>query len=115
TDLQRGLETFDVPVIHFGWVTLFILVYILIVGPLDYFVLKKLFKRLELTWITFPTLVILISVLAYLIAYRAKGDGLRINKIDLVEYDLANAQAYGRSWFSVFSPRIQKYTLGQEP
>jgi len=115
TDLQRGLETFDVPVIHFGWVTLFILVYILIVGPLDYFVLKKVFKRLELTWITFPTLVILISVLAYTIAYRAKGDGLRINKIDLVEYDLSNVQAYGRSWFSVFSPRIQKYTLGQEP
>jgi hypothetical protein len=115
TDLQRGLETFDVPVIHFGWVTLFILVYILIVGPLDYFVLKKVFKRLELTWITFPTLVILISVLAYAIAYKTKGEGLRINKIDLVEYDLFGAQAYGRSWFSIFSPRIQKYTLGQEP
>ena len=67
--------------------------------------LKKLFKRLELTWITFPTLVILVSVLAYVIAYKAKGDELRINKIDVVEYDLAAGQAYGRSWFSIFSPR----------
>ncbi len=115
SDLQRGLESFDVPVIHFGWVTLFILVYILIVGPLDYFVLKKLFKRLELTWITFPTLVILVSVLAYVIAYKAKGDELRINKIDVVDYDLAAGQAYGRSWFSIFSPQIRKYTIGQEP
>jgi hypothetical protein len=113
--LQRGLETFDIPVIHFWWVALFILLYILIVGPLDYFVLKKVFKRLELTWFTFPVLVVTISILAYVIAYQAKGDGLRINKIDLVEYDMSGGQVYGRSWFSVFSPRIQKYTLGQEP
>jgi len=115
-DLQRGLETFyDLPVIHFGWVTLFILVYILIVGPLDYFVLKKLFKRLELTWVTFPTLVILVSILAYAVAYRSKGNDVRINQIDLVEYDLHGNQGYGTSWFTLFSPRIARYTLGLEP
>ncbi len=113
--LQRGLESFyDVPVIHFGWVTLFILLYILIVGPLDYFVLKKLFKRLELTWITFPALVLLVSVLAYWIAYQSKGDDVRINQIDLVDYDLHGNQAYGNSWFTLFSPRIGRYTIGLE-
>jgi hypothetical protein len=116
TTLQRELETFDeLPVINFAWVTLFILIYILIVGPLDYFVLKKLFKRLELTWITFPSLVLLVSFLAYLIAYRSKGDDLHVNKIDLVEYDLEANQAYGTSWFTVFSPRVQRYTLADQP
>jgi len=115
TGLHRGLETFDVPVFHFGWVTLFILIYILIVGPLDYFVLKKLFKRLELTWITFPTLVLLVSVAAYALAYWTKGKEVRFNKIDLVEIDLHTPQAYGTTWFSVFSPRPEKYTLGLEP
>ena len=47
-DLKRELESFeDVPVISFGWVALFILFYIVLVGPLDYFILKKVFKRLE--------------------------------------------------------------------
>src|SRR5262249_48608785 len=43
------------------------------------------------------------------------GSELRINKFDLVDLDLQTGRAYGRSWFSVFSPRIQKYTVGVEP
>ena len=114
--LEQYIDTFDdVPVVSFGWVAAFIFVYILIVGPLDYFILKKVFKRLELTWVTFPIVVITISIGAYFIAYALKGDDLRVNKVDLVEIDLHTPQAYGTSWFSVFSPRMQNYTLGVEP
>jgi len=116
-DLKRELESFpEVPVISFGWVAVFILVYIALVGPLDYLLLKKVFKRLELTWITFPVLVLIVSVAAYATAYHFKGDDLRINKIDLVDIDLhGSGQIYGRSWFTLFSPRIQNYTIGLEP
>jgi hypothetical protein len=116
-ELKRSLEMFEeVPVISFGWVALFILFYIILVGPLDYFVLKKVFKRLELTWITFPTIVLVVSLAAYFTAYALKGDDLRVNKVDLVEIDLHQPQqAYGTTWFSLFSPRIQNYTVGVEP
>jgi hypothetical protein len=116
-ELKRGRETFEsVPVISFGWVALFILFYILLVGPLDYFILKKVFKRLELTWVTFPAVVIVVSVAAYFTAYALKGDDLRVNKVDLVEFDLHEPrQAYGTSWFTLFSPRIQSYAVGVEP
>jgi hypothetical protein len=116
-DLKRELESFrEVPVISFGWVALFILFYIVLVGPLDYFILKKVFKRLELTWITFPALVLIVSLAAYATAYYVKGDDLRINKIDLVDIDLhGSGQVYGQSWFTLFSPRIQNYTIGLEP
>ena len=116
-DLKRELESFeDIPVISFGWVALFILFYIVLVGPLDYLLLKKVFKRLELTWITFPVLVLIVSVAAYATAYYFKGDDLRINKIDLVDIDLHGpGQVYGNSWFTLFSPRIQNYTIGLEP
>jgi hypothetical protein len=116
-ELKQALESFgDVPVISFGWVALFILFYIVLVGPLDYLLLKKVFKRLELTWITFPILVLVVSVAAYATAYYFKGDDLRVNKIDLVEIDLGvPGQVYGTSWFTLFSPRIQNYTIGLEP
>ncbi len=114
---QRALETFEqAPIVSFGWVALFILIYILIVGPLDYVLLTRVFKRPELTWITFPLVVVGLSVFIYCAAYALKGDDLRINKIDLVEYDLGAApQCYGATWFTLFSPRIQGYTIGVEP
>ena len=31
------------------------------IGPLDYLFLKKVVKKLELTWITFPTVVLVVS------------------------------------------------------
>jgi hypothetical protein len=120
-ELKAGLETLgdEVPVISFGWVALFVLFYIVLVGPLDYLVLKKLFKRLELTWVTFPATVLVVSVTAYAVAYAMKGDDLRINKVDLIEIDLHHAppnarRVYGHSWFSLFSPRISSYTVSIE-
>ena len=116
-ELHRALENFEqVPTVNFGWVALFILIYILIIGPLDYILLTRFFKRPELTWITFPLVIVGLSVLIYCVAFAMKGDNLRINKIDLVEYDLTGPpQAYGTTWFTLFSPRIQDYTVGAEP
>jgi hypothetical protein len=118
TNLQQSLETFgEVPVISFGWVALFLLGYIALVGPIDYFILKKVFKRLELTWITFPIVVIAVSVIAYLAAYSSKGSDLWTNKVDLIDIDLHGgaAQVQGTTWWSIFNPRSQSFTVGLEP
>jgi hypothetical protein len=116
TGLEKNLEKFDaVSVISFGWVALFIFLYIIVVGPLDYLFLKKVVKRLELTWITFPTVVLVVSAAAYFAAYSLKGHDLRINKIDLVDVDAEAGEVYGHTWFTLFSPRIQLYTVGIEP
>ena len=86
--IYNELENFDVNVVPFGYVALFIILYILVVGPLDYFVLKHVFHKLEWTWITFPAVVLAVSVAAYFTAYALKGNDLKINKIDIVDFDL---------------------------
>ena len=73
--------------IPFGWVAFFIFLYILLIGPGDYFFLKKVLKRMELTWITFPTIVVTVSLLAYYAAYLLKGNDLLVNKVDVVDVD----------------------------
>ena len=73
--LRAALEQFPgVRLIPFGWVAFFIFLYILLIGPGDYFFLKKVLKRMELTWITFPTIVVTVSLLAYYAAYLVQGE-----------------------------------------
>ena len=74
SQLRMALEQFPgVKLIPFGWVAFFIFLYILLIGPGDYFFLKKVLKRMELTWVTFPMIVLAVSLLAYFAAYRSKG------------------------------------------
>ncbi len=114
--MQGSLDFFEgVPVVSFGWVALFILLYIVLIGPVDYFFLKKVVKRLEWTWVTFPVIVIGVSTAAYFTAYAIKGHDLKTNKTDVVDYDLNTGRVDGHTWFTLFSPRIQKYTVGIEP
>lgn len=114
--LQGGLDFFEgVPVVSFGWVALFILIYIILIGPVDYLFLKKVIRKLEWTWVTFPVIVVGVSAAAYFAAYALKGKDLKTNKIDVVDIDLAAKRMDGNTWFTLFSPRIQNYTISVEP
>ncbi len=114
--IRLANDAFDgVAVVSFGWIAVFIGLYLLLIGPVEYFFLKRVLGRLELTWITFPLIVLTVSVLAYLTADAIKGHELRINKIDVVEVDPASNRLYGTTWFTIFSPKIDTYTLGLTP
>ncbi len=116
TLIRRSLDQFKgVTLIPFGWVAGFIVLYILLIGPGDYFFLKKVLKRMELTWITFPTIVVTVSLLAYYAAYVVKGTDLRINKIDVVDIDLEQKTARGTSWINLFSPQNRDYSVSVVP
>ncbi len=99
----------------FGWVAFFVFLYILLIGPGDYFFLKKVVKRMELTWITFPAIVIVVSALAYIAAYRLKGTELKIVKLDVVDVDQADGLVRGSSWMTLFSPQNRDYDLTVTP
>ena len=116
TLIRRSLDQFaGVTLIPFGWVAGFIVLYILLIGPGDYFFLKKVVKRMEMTWITFPAIVVTVSLLAYYAAYVVKGTDLRVNKIDIVDIDLESRMARGTSWINLFSPQNRDYTVTVVP
>ena len=65
--------------------------------------------------ITFPIIVLTVSLAAYITAYSMKGRELKINKVDVVDIDPASGRVYGTTLFTIFSPRIDNYTLGVTP
>jgi hypothetical protein len=114
--LRKHADDFEgVPVVSFGWVALLIVLYILLIGPVEYFFLKRVLGRLELTWITFPIIVLTVSLAAYYSAYSLKGRDLKLNKLDVVDVDPATGRVYGTTLFTIFSPRTDTYTIGVTP
>lgn len=116
--LRTHVDTFDgVPVISFGWVAVLVGFYLVLIGPVEYYLLKRVLGRLELTWLTFPLLVATVSVLAYLAAAAVKGRDLRVNAVEVLDVvpGGANARVYGTTWYGVFSPKISAYTVGVSP
>ncbi|WZO99967.1 hypothetical protein EP7_001585 [Isosphaeraceae bacterium EP7] len=115
--LRTDLEQFPgVRLIPFGWVAFFIFLYILLIGPGDYFFLKKVLKgRMELTWLTFPAIVVVVSSLAYWAAYVVKGTALRVNQVDAVDVDQEAGLMRGTSWVNLFSPQNRDYDVSIVP
>ncbi len=122
--LRNHLDTFEqVPVISFGWVAVLIVLYLILIGPVEYYFLRRVLQRPELTWLTFPIIVASVCFAVYLTADSLKGRDLRVNKIDVVEivadFDESSGKptghAYGRSWVTLFSPKIDNYTIGVRP
>jgi len=114
--LRAALDQFaEVQVVPFWFVALLVLAYIVCIGPLDYFIVRRLFGRMELTWLTFALMVAAFGAGAYALAYGLKGRELRVNQVDLVDFDAASGLVRGTSWATLFSPTIEAYDLSLAP
>jgi hypothetical protein len=115
--LRRALDVVfqGVTPAPFALVALLVIGYILLIGPGDYFFLKNVLRRLELTWITFPLIVVGVSVAAYWAAHWMKGDSLRVNQVEFVDVDLSTGSVRGTVYTHFFSPRVERYDLALAP
>ena len=99
------LEQFSkVKFVTFTWIAALIILYILCIGPGDYFLLKKLFKKMEMTWITFTLMTLGFCGLAYAIANMTRPSEAQVNQIEIVDIDAESGVVRGNVWTNIFSP-----------
>lgn len=114
--LRGALDQFaGVRVVPFWLVALLAVAYIACIGPLDYYVVRRFFGRMEATWITFAVTVIAFSAGTYLLAYGLKGSTLRVNRVELVDVDVESRGVRGTSFSNLFSPASAAYDLSLDP
>ena len=111
--LRSALDRFaGVRLAPFWLVAGLIVVYLLLIGPGDYFFLRKLVGRMEWTWLTFP--------LAWCCwcawgptswPTGSRAIELKVNQADLVDVDAASGRVRGTTWLNVFSPRMESFDL----
>ncbi|MBI2191595.1 MAG: hypothetical protein HYU36_06400 [Planctomycetes bacterium] len=99
-----ALGHFDaVQSIGFESILLYLGVYVLLLGPVDYLVLKWL-GRLEWTWLTFSLIVALAVSLAVSWAIGAKGRRFLSNSVTVLDLVPGTEDGIGHEWVTVFSP-----------
>jgi hypothetical protein len=88
----------------------FLLVYTLVIGPVNYLVLKRLNRR-ELAWLTIPAMVLLFSGLAYITGFQIKGGAVIFSRLSLVYGAAGSDTARARGLVGVFSPNRATYDV----
>jgi len=114
--LRMALDQFPgVRSVSFFLIGAIIVVYLALVGPGDYFFLRKLGLKMEWTWVTFPAMILLASVGIWSLATWWKGTSLKMNHVEVVDIDLESQLVRSTSWFHLFSPDSQRYKVALEP
>ena len=87
-----------------SWLVMFSMLYLLVIGPLDYLVLRAL-KRQPFTWVTFPATIVLFTGLAIVGTRYTKGSTAILTRVELIDV-LPDADRWrGETFFGVFSTR----------
>ena len=103
--LFAPMEQFSkVQFVPFTAIAILIGLYILCIGPLDYFLLRNVFKRMELTWITFPLFSLLFCGLAVGISLWSRPHALQANQLEIIDIDATDSSCRGFVWTNFYSP-----------
>ena len=106
------IETSQIRKLPLAWLVLLLVGYLLIIGPLDQYWLKRI-NRQMLTWVTFPLYVAGFSVLIYLIGFKLRAGDSEWNELHLVDVIPSGERTVnrGRTFATIYSPSNHRYPL----
>lgn len=92
------------------FISLLLIIYLIFVGPGNYFLLKKI-KKLELSWFTIPFIVFVFTLAFYFYGSARKGKDFFIWEFTKMKISSDNSIACCDSVYKVFSPRNSVISL----
>ena len=114
--LRASLDQFPgVWLVPFSLIAGLLAAYVLLLGPVDYVLLRYFGGHMHWTWVTFPLLVLGFGLLAGLLAQRVKSDSVQLNQVDLVDVDMGRGQIRTQTWAHLYSPVASEYSLQLTP
>jgi hypothetical protein len=89
---------------------LLILGYVLLVGPINYFVLRALNRR-AMAWVTVPLIAVVASAGAFGTGLFTKGRSVQTNQVSIVHLQPGWGRAYQESYTGVLTPTRGDYQV----
>jgi hypothetical protein len=109
--LRLSLDRFDgVTPTRFMWVAGLLGMFILVIGPVDYYILRR-FKRLHWTWVTFPVAILIFSLIAVSMVSALRTSPAAMNQIEIIDIDSLTQTVRGSNYATVYSPTTAAYSF----
>lgn len=89
---------------------LYLAFYIVLVGPVNYWVLSRLNRR-GLAWVTIPLLIIGFSALSWTVGFNLRGNDVILSRLTVVQSWQDEDDAFMTQLIGVLSPRRATYSL----
>jgi hypothetical protein len=109
---RLGRSFAGVAPIRFSVVTVLAVAYLLVLGPLDYLLVRRWLGRAWVAWISFPLVVAAFGVAAMALGdWRQAGGGVRVNRLELIDVDTLTGRVRGTFWAALYSPRAEQFNF----
>jgi len=112
--LTKALQLPNLRLPSLGIFVIFIFSYILVIGPLNFWVLHRL-RRTEWAWLTTPAIVLLFVGGMYLTGFLVRGIRPEIVRVSVIQGFEGQEEGYTTTFLGLFSPFRSTYTLGLPP
>lgn len=89
---------------------LLLLAYIVLIGPINYLVLRRLDRR-EWAWVTMPALVAVFAVGSYAMGAALKGSDVIVNQLSIVRAGQGTEVGRAQAYIGVYSPSRKVFTV----
>lgn len=91
-----------------------LLVYIVLVGPVNYLILRRR-RRLELAWVTIPLLTVLFALGVYALGRATRGGDRSLSNFAIVRMASESPVALVDTYAGLFSPSKRSYAISAGP
>lgn len=114
--LRAALDRFPgVSRVSFSLVVVLVALYVGLLGPGDYFFVRRVLKRPMAMWLTLPLLVGGFAATAYALVQRYHADRRIVNQVDIVDIDAERGLVRGTSWRHLYAPADERFDLTFAP
>lgn len=116
SQMSAALEHFDsVSRTSPWWILGGLFAVMVLIGPLDYWLVARVTKRPLITWLTFPLLLALSVGAAVWAAGATNGERWLVNEVDVLDVDAATGFARGTHLLGVYSPESTAVAVQVKP
>ncbi|PDW02763.1 hypothetical protein [Candidatus Viridilinea mediisalina] len=93
-----------------GLLLLLMATYIIIVGPLNFWLLRRR-RRLEWAWVTTPLIVVFFLVAAYGSSLLLRGTNAQVHQLAIVQGVAGNSVGQRTTFLNIYSPQRRSYDI----